>query len=141
MALKFNGKDQTVGISEEEGRQNLIKGLKSDNKAYIYHCYNHYFCPIGFEMTPSKPYHAYQEDLSKIEELETWFIIGEVSKCYPPMHVFKWRDILLDLNQAFPKFLNIRKLDLGIQEKTSQCFKTGSKAGGNLHCIIEFERK
>lgn len=28
--------------------------------AYIYHCQNHYFCPVGFEATPLKAAKAYR---------------------------------------------------------------------------------
>ena len=112
ICYKLHGKDQTHGISEEEGCLNLKRGLQSENKAYIYHCWNHYFCPIGFEDTPTKPYQAYSAELS---EWDTWIMIGEVSKCYPPMHVVRWRDIHEDINQAFPNFINVRKLSLGVQ--------------------------
>lgn len=74
-----------------------------------------------------------------IDEFDTWIIIGEVSKCYPSFHVKKWEDIATDIDCAFPKFFNIRKSEIGIQEKVSKAFTEGSKVGGNLHCIIEFE--
>lgn len=61
-------------------------------------------------MTPTKPYEAYSS-LSKDLELDTWIIIGEVSKCYPVFHVKKWEDITLDIGSAFPKFVNIRKME------------------------------
>lgn len=51
----------------------------------------------------------------------------------------RWEDIVLDISCGFPKFFNIRKSELGVQEKTSKAFTEGSKVGGNLHCIIEFE--
>jgi hypothetical protein len=92
--------------------------LKTESKSYIYHSWNHYFCPIGFELTPTKPSDAYKEN-KDICEFDTWIIIGEISKCYPSFHVKRWEDISTDLNCAFPKFFNIRKSELGIQEKTS----------------------
>ena len=39
----------TSGISESDGKTLLKEGLESNDKAFIYHCYNHYCCPIGFE--------------------------------------------------------------------------------------------
>jgi len=30
----------------------LKQGLRSEDTAFVYHCYNHYFCPVGYEMTP-----------------------------------------------------------------------------------------
>ena len=57
--------------------ENLKDGLRSTDRTYIYHCYNHYMCPIGFEMTPNKPVDAYA--LNKdIAEFDTWIIIGEL---------------------------------------------------------------
>lgn len=38
----------------------LTRGLKDETMAYIYHCQNHYFCPIGFEATPVKASKAYR---------------------------------------------------------------------------------
>lgn len=104
----------------------MVTGLQDESKAYIYHCWNHYFCPIGYELTPTKPYDAYSA-VNEICELDTWIIIGEVSKCYPVFHVKKWEDISTDISCAFPKYFNIRKSELGIQEKTSKAFIEGSK--------------
>lgn len=90
-----------------------MNGLKSDNKAYIYHCWNHYFCPIGYENTPIHAIDAYKMN-EEISQFESWIIIGEVSKCYPAFHVKKWEEIATDINCAFPKFFNIRKSELGV---------------------------
>ena len=103
-----------------------MSGLKSTNKAYIYHCWNHYMCPIGFERTPVHPYDAYKKP-SEVEVYDTWIIIGEISKCYPVFHVKKWDGIATDIDCAFPKFFNIRKSELGVQEKTSKAFTEGTK--------------
>lgn len=138
IAWKMHGKGKTLGIEKDQAVENLTGGLRADNKAYIYHCWNHYFCPIGYEQTPTKAFDAYRES-KDILELDTWVIIGEVSKCYPVFHIKKWDDIATDIGCAFPKFFNIRKPELGIQEKTSKSFTEGNKVGGNLHCLIEFE--
>lgn len=80
----------------------LIDGLRNEKKAYIYHCWNHYFCPLGFDITPKKPYDAYvdlsDEVLKSQSQTETWIIIGEISKCYPAFHTKKWSEIVTDLN-------------------------------------------
>lgn len=39
----------------------LTQGLKDESMAYIYHCQNHYFCPVGFEATPLKATKAYRQ--------------------------------------------------------------------------------
>jgi hypothetical protein len=56
---------------------------------------------------------AYKEN-KDISELDTWIIIGEVSKCYPVFHVKRWEDIVTDIGCTFPKFYNIRKSELGV---------------------------
>lgn len=114
--------------------------MRDPKKAYIYHCWNHYFCPIGFELTPHSPYDAYKcSDELDERESDTWIIIGEVSKCYPTFHVKRWTEIATDIQCGFPQFMNIRKSELGVQEKTTPSFvEGGSKSGGNVHCIIEF---
>ena len=30
----------------------LKDGLQNPNRAYIYHCFNHYMCPVGYEEMP-----------------------------------------------------------------------------------------
>lgn len=134
---KLHGKGKTPAIDQEKAFEMLKDGLKGEEKAYIYHCWNHYMCPIGFEMTPTKPMDAYKK-LEDITELEKWLIIGEISKAYPVFHVKKWSQVVTDIDCQFPKFFNIRKSEVGVQEKTSKAFTEGSKLGGNLHCIIEF---
>ncbi|EPY72977.1 hypothetical protein CB1_060782062 [Camelus ferus] len=83
----------------------LTHGLKDESLAYIYHCQNHYFCPIGFEATPVKANKA-----------------------------FRWADIVTDLNTQNPEYLDIRHLERGLQ------YRKTKKVGGNLHCIIAFQR-
>lgn len=95
-------------------------------------------CPIGFERTPVQPIDAYALT-EQISEFDTWIIIGEISKCYPSFHIKKWQDIVTDIECEFPKFFNIRKSEMGIQEKASPAFTEGKHKGGNLHCIIEFK--
>ena len=44
----------------ERALENLKEGLRNPSMAFIYHCYNHYFCPIGFEEVPKKATDAYR---------------------------------------------------------------------------------
>lgn len=53
------------GISSKQAVDDLKIGLNDSNKAFIYHCYNHYMCPIGYEETPQMPYEAYVDTLSE----------------------------------------------------------------------------
>ena len=39
--------------TEKSARKALVEGLNSDGKiSYIYHAYDHYFCPVGYEFIP-----------------------------------------------------------------------------------------
>ena len=137
---KLHGKDRTEGVTKEEALKKLTEGLKDKRKAYIYHCFNHFMCPIGFEHAALVPPDAYKP-LNSINpsELETFLIIAEASKAYPIFHIRKWDEVALDIDQQNPNYFNIRKPNLGIQARTGEVFTTGSKLGKNLHCIIEFE--
>ncbi|XP_031413612.1 basic immunoglobulin-like variable motif-containing protein isoform X2 [Meleagris gallopavo] len=101
--------------------------------AYIYHCQNHYFCPIGFEATPVKASKAYRGRVLQ-QEVEYWILIGEPSRKHPTIHCKRWADIVTDLNTQNPEYLDIRHLERGLQHRKTK------KVGGNLHCIIAFQR-
>lgn len=112
----------------------LTQGLKDESLAYIYHCQNHYFCPIGFEATPVKANKAFSKGPLSPQEVEYWILIGESSRKHPAIHCKRWADIVTDLNTQNPEFLDIRHLERGLQ------FRKTKKVGGNLHCIIAFQR-
>ena len=57
---KMHGLNKTFGVTSHDALQALKQGLKGNDVTYIYHCQNHYFCPVGFEETPVKPEHAYR---------------------------------------------------------------------------------
>ena len=57
---KPQGKNKTHGVTSDQALDKLKKGLRQDDVAYIYHCQNHYFCPIGYEETPKQPEQAYR---------------------------------------------------------------------------------
>jgi hypothetical protein len=115
----------------------LKEGLRNEKKAYIYHCHNHYFLIIGYESNPDLPIEAYRksEELTSTEE---WVIIGEISKKYAPFHVRKWSDVVLDLDQQYPKYFSIRHPEKGIMVRNVKDTTKSKKIGNNLHCIMEF---
>ena len=140
ICFKLHGNSVTHGTDQEKALAELKEGLRSDQKSYIYHCFNHYMCPIGFEETPVMPHQAYSLR-ADICEWSDWIIVGEISKMYPVFHTVKWLDMVADIDCAFPKFFNIRNPKVGIQTKEHKCFNQGgSKFGGNLHCLIEFKK-
>ncbi len=49
--------------NDEEMVKKLKFTLKSEKIALIYHCYNHYICPVGYEESPINP-----EDIFKKKE-------------------------------------------------------------------------
>ena len=54
------GKGRTFGMKPDKALDALKDGLKTPSMAFIYHCYNHYFCPIGFEDVPKLATDAYK---------------------------------------------------------------------------------
>jgi len=42
----------TKWVTNHSALNSLKQGLAGNDTAFIYHCLNHYFCPIGFEDTP-----------------------------------------------------------------------------------------
>ncbi|KAM6921812.1 basic immunoglobulin-like variable motif-containing protein [Xenentodon cancila] len=130
---KPHGKHKTAGETAEGALMKLTQGLKDESMAYIYHCQNHYFCPVGFEATPLKPAKAYRVALPT-NEMEYWILIGEPSRKHPAIHCKKWLDIVTDLNTQNPEYLDIRHTERGVQRRKTK------KVGGNLHCIMAFQR-
>lgn len=100
--------------------------MRTDTHAFIYHAYDHYFCPMGYEICPYRPADAYKsfEEIEK-NESEHWIFIGEPSKCYPTFHIKKWADIAKDLMLSNPYYYDIRKPEKGIQERKGEKFKIG----------------
>ena len=137
---KLHGKGRTMDIDKDQALKNLVAGLKRPKQAFIYHCHNHYMCPIGSDLAPLRPPDAYKKlDDINPSELQAYVIIGEPSKAYPVFHTKKWDDIALDIDQQNPNYFNIRKSHLGVQTRNSESFTSGKRLGKNLHCLIVFE--
>ncbi|KAF4795176.1 DNA repair protein complementing XP-G cells [Turdus rufiventris] len=140
---KPHGKNKTAGETAAGALAKLTRGLKDESMAYIYHCQNHYFCPIGFEATPVKASKAYRlldldsGDLGPVpssttdfqcdfrgrvlqQEVEYWILIGEPSRKHPTIHCKRWTDIVTDLNTQNPEYLDIRHLERGLQHRKTK---------------------
>ncbi|XP_014343005.1 basic immunoglobulin-like variable motif-containing protein isoform X3 [Latimeria chalumnae] len=130
---KPHGKNKTAGETAVGALMKLTQGLKDESMAFIYHCQNHYFCPIGYEATPLKACKVYREQLSH-QDVEYWLLIGEPSRKQPAIQCKKWADIVTDLNTQNPEYLDIRHTERGIQHRKTK------KVGGNLHCIMAFQK-
>ncbi|XP_064413707.1 basic immunoglobulin-like variable motif-containing protein isoform X2 [Latimeria chalumnae] len=119
---KPHGKNKTAGETAVGALMKLTQGLKDESMAFIYHCQNHYFCPIGYEATPLKACKVYREQLSH-QDVEYWLLIGEPSRKQPAIQCKKWADIVTDLNTQNPEYLDIRHTERGIQHrKTKKIF-------------------
>ena len=54
--FKVHGKDVSEETADEHtALDRLQSGLKQPDHAYVYHCANHYMCPVGFEVSPTAP--------------------------------------------------------------------------------------
>ena len=91
----------------------LKSGLQHPNKAYVYHCYNHYMCPVGYEEMPIEKTNVYRKDLEHGKDTESWLVIADQSKCQPTFTCLKWSDVLQDLMNENPEYLDVRKLYKG----------------------------
>ena len=96
--FKLHGKGR-VSTTKEEALDLLHEGLRSENKAYIYHSYNHYFCPVGYESTAVSQVDAFKTKEQIGDNTVEWIIIGEISRRSPVFHVRKWDDIATDIDQ------------------------------------------
>lgn len=136
------GSNKTLGINDNMAKNRLFNLLKSKNAAFIYHCHNHYICPIGYEREPLKKTNIYSsDDKLDSEQFVDWIFLADTSRKYQSLHCVKWQDIDLDLNCNTPQFFNIRQPEKGVQTKESiQTNSNNSKrVERNLHCIMKFE--
>ena len=69
-------KNITSEFTPKTALKALKAGLQQGNKAYIYHCYNHYMCPVGFEEMPLEKPNAYKRDLES-KDIENWLILAD----------------------------------------------------------------
>lgn len=132
------GKNKTFGMTSQIANKRIEILLHSKNVSFIYHCYNHYITPVGYEHEPIDCTKIYSD--TENNEFINWILLADTSRKYPNLHCVKWEDIVQDLNCKSPEFLNIRHLERGMQLKESKQKTSESKSGGNLHCIIKFEK-
>ncbi len=130
------GSNKTFGLIGNMAKQRLQTLLKTKDSAFIYHCYNHYCCPIGYEREPiSADNIYYNNSLDENQEFLDWIIIADTSRKYQQFHCVKWEDIERDLNCKSPEYLNIRHLERGVQQNSYS-----KKAEKNLHCLMLFKK-
>jgi len=147
------GTSKTFGKTPEMIEMELMQGLNNSKTAFLYHCYNHYLVPIGFERTPLVAKEAYENEELPKERTETWIFLGDTAKTSPPIHSVKFEWIMMDLMCEFPYSLNIRHTEQGILEtiKNGKKITPKQKEGMNRlrekkikkssHCILAFSKK
>ncbi|KAG2373914.1 hypothetical protein C9374_011579 [Naegleria lovaniensis] len=112
----------------------LKKGLRSNQTAFIYHCYNHYMVIMGFDESPTHPQHIYQSITNSEQVSNAWLLFGDNSKLQEPVECAKFSDVEKDLNCEAPYFFNIRHPEKGIQKREGK-FKSI-----NVDCILRFQK-
>lgn len=122
-----------TNIAADEAESFIIQNLHNDKVAFIYHCYNHYCVPIGYDITSNNPQDAYR-NVANMDDCTGWLFIGDSSKTNRPIFSAKLADIRTDLQQKSPYYFNIRHVEDGIQQR-----KSTNKPGDNLHCFMIFE--
>ena len=128
---KCSGQGRTIGVDAEGGLDRLKKALRDPCAAVVYHCYNHYMVPLGYEDTPRSQVNAYAPRLAP-HEVNTFILVGEVSGP-TVMHVCRWSDIVTDLQCESPSRFNIRHPERGVVTREGS-----KKVGGTLHCLLGF---
>ena len=72
----------------------LKQGLTNGNRAYIYHCYNHYMCPVGYEEAPIEKHNVFRRDIEHGKDTESWLIMADQARTQPTFTCLKWSDVL-----------------------------------------------
>jgi hypothetical protein len=142
--------NKTALTSGDEAKRELLELLKSEQVALIYHCHNHYCCPVGFEMEPTRRDEIFARNASNKEEIKNetddkasfieWILIADTSRKHAAMSCVKWSDIDRDLNCKDLEYLDIRCLHKGIQIKSGNAVINQKKPEINVHCILKFEK-
>ena len=114
---KPHEKNNRAGESALGTITKLTLGLKDKTLAYIYHCHNHYFGPLGVKATPIKTNIAFIRDPFSSQEVEYWILFGESHRKHPAIHCKRWADFVTDINTHNPEFLEIQHLERGLENK------------------------
>ena len=55
---KKSGKNKT-NLQSDDVLKALVSKLASESTQFIYRCYDHYFCPVGYEIVGKNEYDAF----------------------------------------------------------------------------------
>ena len=65
-------------------------------------------------------------------------MVGESSKHFPGIHVYKWKEIQLDLETYWPQYFNIRRRKEGVQVRKGK--ENDTPGTSTIDCIMAFEK-
>lgn len=119
---KAHGPGKTTHLYEnnEAVLRAVKEALGNPRCALIYHCYNHYMVPVGYQEIPQA-----QTDFLKpqvaAESCDTTIFIGEVSRGrHEAIYARLWSQLVRDIECAYPYYYNIRHPEKGIQRFTGK---------------------
>ena len=113
--LKVHGAGRTIGLVGDLAEDAVKHALRSPTTGLIYHCYNHYMVPIGYQDQARAPFDLMRPTLSS-SETEMQLFIGDTSRGRnSAIHVKKFADVELDLTCKSPFYFNIRRSEEGVQ--------------------------
>ncbi|KAG5507450.1 hypothetical protein JIQ42_07747 [Leishmania sp. Namibia] len=91
--------------------------LRDPHCALIYHCYNHYMVPVGYQDIPLAQTDFLKPSVPE-SSCETTVFIGEVSRGrHEALYARKWSQIVKDIECKSPFFFNIRHPEQGVQRR------------------------
>ncbi|TPP49775.1 hypothetical protein CGC20_20085 [Leishmania donovani] len=130
---KAHGSGNTAHLyaNNTEALAAVKAALRDPHCALIYHCYNHYMVPIGYQDIPLAQTDFLKPDVPE-SNCDTTIFIGEVSRGrHEAMYARKWSQIVKDIECKSPFFFNIRHPEQGVQrrEPKKKSYKEGVSEG------------
>ncbi|CAG9568849.1 conserved hypothetical protein [Leishmania major strain Friedlin] len=116
---KAHGSGNTAHLyaNNTEALAAVKAALRDPHCALIYHCYNHYMVPIGYQDIPLAQTDFLKPDVPE-SNCDTTIFIGEVSRGrHEAMYARKWSQIVKDIECKSPFFFNIRHPEQGVQRR------------------------
>lgn len=133
---KVHGPGNTSHVYQSDAQALVAvkEALRNPHCAIIYHCYNHYMVPIGYQEIPHDQKECLRPDVAT-DATDTTVFIGEVSRGkHEAMYARKWKDIVKDLSCYGETYFNIRQPEKGIQRKEKSKCENDTKTSTVMEC-------
>ncbi|KAK7201478.1 hypothetical protein NESM_000210900 [Novymonas esmeraldas] len=112
-----HGKTSHLYANNTEALAAVKAALRDPHCALIYHCYNHYMVPIGYQDIPLAQTDFLMPSVAD-SSCETTIFIGEVSRGrHDAMYARRWSQIVTDIECRSPHYFNIRHPEQGVQRR------------------------